>query len=573
MENNNEQSMVNDRKSSIAPEAVWEQLRRILSSNDFNASERNRRFLKYVVEETLDGRADRIKAYNIATSVFDRDGSFDPQVDSIVRIEAGRLRRSLERFYLTAGTADAIRIVIPRGRYVPEFECLSPAASACDVLPQSEPAQTVRPGRNGRAILVLPFEEDGDQSALPNFTRGLMRQIIVGLTRFTDLIVFERETCCPYGGKTDLASVGDNLGVAYLLRGGTSMSATHFSVDALLIDVRSGQHLWAESFERKLDMSQVFRVRDEVANCVARTLAQPYGVIFSNIAKDTDLTLPKNMCSFDYVVQFYQYWRSHDPSLFEPVRVGLEDVVVHDPHYAEAFACLSQMYSNAVRFHHNVRGATNNPLQRALALAHRAVELAPSSSRGHHALSLALWFAGDVRGALMTLETSSALNPNDTDVMGELGLRYAVLARWDEAAPLLEEAFARNPSGPSIYRIGLFLYHYANGRHEAALAEARKIDAPHLPCSNIAVAMAAAQLGLKAEAADAVQAILRIDPRYGDHVVADMTARNLAPELIRLVVAGLRKAGLPGGDTDLEGRPPALRATALRECIDDVHVG
>ncbi len=86
-----------DANSPFRPaEEIREALERILTSADFSASERNRRFLRYVVEETLSGRADRIKGYSIAVEVFERDESFDPQVDPIVRIEAGRLRRSLD---------------------------------------------------------------------------------------------------------------------------------------------------------------------------------------------------------------------------------------------------------------------------------------------------------------------------------------------------------------------------------------------------------------------------------------------------------------------------------------------
>ena len=70
-------------------------LRHVLQSLQFEASERNRRFLEYVVEETLAGRAERIKAYSIATVVFGRDANFDPQLDPVVRMEARRLRRSL----------------------------------------------------------------------------------------------------------------------------------------------------------------------------------------------------------------------------------------------------------------------------------------------------------------------------------------------------------------------------------------------------------------------------------------------------------------------------------------------
>ena len=73
----------------LSPEAVREQLQRILDSPSFEASERRRRFLRYVVEELLAGRADRLKGYAIATDVFGRDESFDPQTDPVVRLEAG----------------------------------------------------------------------------------------------------------------------------------------------------------------------------------------------------------------------------------------------------------------------------------------------------------------------------------------------------------------------------------------------------------------------------------------------------------------------------------------------------
>ena len=97
------------------------QLERILDSADFDATDRAHRFLRHVVEETLSGRGDRIKAYSIAVEVFGRDASFDPQSDPIVRIEAGHLRRALERYYLTSGVSDPILITIPKGGYVPVF--------------------------------------------------------------------------------------------------------------------------------------------------------------------------------------------------------------------------------------------------------------------------------------------------------------------------------------------------------------------------------------------------------------------------------------------------------------------
>ena len=99
-----------------------QELDRILGSPDFDATDRERRFLAYVVEETLAGRGDRIKAYSIAVSVFGRGESFNPQTDPIVRVEAGHLRRALHRYYLASGSADPLVIAIPKGSYIPSFE-------------------------------------------------------------------------------------------------------------------------------------------------------------------------------------------------------------------------------------------------------------------------------------------------------------------------------------------------------------------------------------------------------------------------------------------------------------------
>ncbi|NCQ24405.1 MAG: hypothetical protein COW54_13870 [Rhodobacteraceae bacterium CG17_big_fil_post_rev_8_21_14_2_50_63_15] len=138
-------------------EMVLEQVERILKSPDFDASERNGRFLVYAVNETLAGRADRIKAYTIATSVFGRGDNFDPQQDAIVRIEAGRLRRSLERYYLTSGQNDPVRIAIPTGSYVPAFTVQEPLKK--HGTPKAAPSRVEQPNKASHrpTVLVAPF--------------------------------------------------------------------------------------------------------------------------------------------------------------------------------------------------------------------------------------------------------------------------------------------------------------------------------------------------------------------------------------------------------------------------------
>ncbi|MBX9749703.1 MAG: hypothetical protein K5Q68_08815 [Roseococcus sp.] len=513
--------------SAIERDAIRAELDRILASSSFDASARNRHFLRYVVEESLEGRADRIKAYAIAVSVFNRHADFDPQVDSIVRIEAGRLRRALERFYLMAGPANGVRISIPRGSYVPAFEHDAVLAA---------PAPGAPARRSGPAILLRPFDEEGDQSAYPNFTRGFARQILVGLTRYPALFVFGADTA--FSGDVPAATLDPD----YLLAGGTSLSGADFRADLLLTDARTGRCIWGDSFSQRLDPAEILRVRDEVTSAVVRHLAQPYGVLFSRRAQEVEGLPSSHLTGYDCVIRFYQYWRHFDRAMFDVLRHDLERATVREPSYADAFACLSMLYIDGFRYGYATRDELPDSLARSLALARKAVELAPLSSRCHHALGLVFWFQGDVANAVAALQKGIALNPNDTDIMAELGIRFAILAEWERGVPMIEASYARNPAQPSAYRIGLALWHIRHGRFEAALAEARRVDVPNVIFGHAVLAVAAAEVGLAEEASAALAALLRVDPEYLSRAAVDLAGRNVHPALVECLTRGLQKA-------------------------------
>ncbi|KAB1078444.1 hypothetical protein F6X53_14725 [Methylobacterium soli] len=105
-------------------------MRSLVAGNALRLSERNRRFLSFVVDETLAGRAGRIKAYAIGVDVFGRGSDFDPGTDPIVRIEATRIRTALAAYYEGAGAQDAIRVLLRPGSYIPEFEFARAASPA-----------------------------------------------------------------------------------------------------------------------------------------------------------------------------------------------------------------------------------------------------------------------------------------------------------------------------------------------------------------------------------------------------------------------------------------------------------
>ncbi|PSJ56638.1 tetratricopeptide repeat protein [Pseudaminobacter soli (ex Li et al. 2025)] len=534
-----------DKVCDHSPDTIREELLRVLASPDFDSTERIRKFLTYVVEETLCGHPERIKAYTIATSVFGRDENFDPQVDSIVRIVAGRMRRSLERYYLTEGRGDPLRIRIPKGSYVPVFE--DPASLRAD--PREAPSH--RSENGGTSILVEAFTQEDGHSTYPDFALGLTRSLIVGLARFASFRVFGPEASRGQTGDARPAKGNSEpTRFDYILRGGTAIDSEHCRAYALLIDARSELAIWGDSFECPPHPSKIYALRSDVANDVVRILAQPYGVIFSYRARDVEGAPPHRLSSYDRLLLFYQYWRTFDQELREKARECLEWTIQSEPNAADAFAFLSLVCSDSSNPAKGRCASFLDLRERALDLAERAIELAPSSSWGHCARSLAYWRVGDLRSSLDALETARMLNPNDSTIIAELGQRHAMMANWERAVPLIVRSFATSPAQPGRYRVGLFLYHYAHGRYRDAFMEARKIGDSDLLSTRAAIAMAAAQLGLREETSEAIRQIHNLDPGFGDHIKSDLEGQHLHPDLIRMIVDGLKMAALPGRDTN-----------------------
>ncbi|TSD83748.1 hypothetical protein FFK22_036160 [Mycobacterium sp. KBS0706] len=573
-------------------EAIREALEHILASKDFDASERNRRFLRHVVEESLAGQAGRIKGYSVAMAVFDRDASFDPQIDPIVRIEASRLRRALDHYYLTSGQDDAVSVTIPKGGYVPTFTAREaadlpdpvddPAAVPPEppstrsrisrlprwlpwhgimalvlvvivgmvaiwrlgVLPWPPDAQTETTRRQGPAVVVAQLEEGDSEATRLHLGPGLTREIIAALSRDRNLFVFGTDTSFQLGPGNSADALARKVSADYVLSGSISTTPDRIRLLVALIDAKTGRHLWSQSYESPVIPARIVDTQADIARRVVDSVAQPYGAIYED--KITGLTgkAPVQFSSYECVLQFYAYWRRTESALYPSVRDCLERTVVDDPDYADASAALALVYADPVRFGIQPAPVAFDPLERALALAQRAVILAPDAPLGYQAQHLVFWLRHDVEQSFAAARAGLERNPNNAELLADLGGRLCLRGQFADGLPLLTEAFARNPGQPSIYRLGFFLAHYIAGRFEDALTEALKIDQRDNRFTHVAHAIAYAQLGRTDEAAVEVDLLLKLSPDYGDQVVTDLQARNVAPEIIRAVVEGLRKAGL-----------------------------
>jgi len=216
----------------VNPEAVRAQLAAILASDAFARARRMQRFLEFVVEETLSGRACQLGEYGIAVAVFDRPTDFEPALDPIVRNDARRLRVKLTEYYAGAHAA-RVRIEIPKGGYVPRFRAAAHAMEA------------VAATRGARRLAVLPFEAMCGSREGVLCGRALSMSLTAGITNLEGVVALAHDACL---GKS-LRDVAEELQLSHAINGCLWKSGDRCIVIVNLIQAANGTQLWAKEYD------------------------------------------------------------------------------------------------------------------------------------------------------------------------------------------------------------------------------------------------------------------------------------------------------------------------------------
>ncbi len=234
----------------------------------------------------------------------------------------------------------------------------------------------------------------------------------------------------------------------FTLAGSVNLSADAFRLRVRFLDNADGSVLWANSYDGKMDVSELVRAQSDIARNVATTLAQTYGVISNADASISTDNPPDDWAAYSCTLSFYAYRAEVDVNRLPGVRDCLEKAVARFPNYATAWGLLSQAYIDGMRFSYPFDPRTSpKAIDLALAAAKRAVELDPFNVRGLEAEMTALYFAKDIDGALAAGKRAMEINPNDTELMREYGSWLAQSGNWAEGCQLSTEAVGRNPPG------------------------------------------------------------------------------------------------------------------------------
>jgi len=524
------------------------QLERILACHELQMSDHRAAFLRFIVEETLAGRAHHIKGYTVAVTVFERDETFDAQNDPVVRLEARKLRRELDTYYANKGRHDPVRISVPKGGYVPLIEWSDDAllemegdqeaistrrrstgSTGSAVTPETpgknrwttgvlskvawftsfvvliaavwllvgnrSPGLSTVDARGEPAVIVLPFEVLGVDEYSNYLSMGLSQDLILKLMRFPGFRVFTDFN----GPKMNTGPVNTDgqldAEAAYVISGTIQKSSDHMHITAQLRWAKSGEVVWAASYEHPFTPQALVQMQDELAGAIATEVGQPYGVVGGDMTMRLATPAVSSMQSYVCVLRAFSYRRTFLKENFTPVLACLESAVVRDPEYSDAWAMLGWLHLDAGRFDFVGPGHLQEEYQTAYEAASHALLLEPENPLALKALASIQHYRGYYDESVALVRKALELNPYNPDTLAQMGWRLVVRENYEEGVAMLHRAISRTVNPPAWYFPGLAVYDLMTDDFDALQNSAKRASADGLPLGLALIAVADAEKG------------------------------------------------------------------------------
>jgi adenylate cyclase len=490
-------------------------LEQLLHSPHFDGSARSREFLRYVVDEVLAGRAGYLKQATIAVEVFGRRPDFDAVIDPIVRVQAGRLRRSLERYYLLCSERESIRIELPKGSYAPMFienrEVSVPNASAT---PSADEWPTV---------VVYPFAvlTASDTAS----TVQLCDELTAELCRY-GIVHVARPMDSSQPQPLVAAARFELHGIARDMNGEAQFSAR-------LVDRSSGQQIWADEFAS--GNAQDF------GRLIAARIGAEHGVIVRLLAGEQAARGFPSNDAFGAIARCQHFMFSRQAGALVPAIESLQQLTHRAPEIELAWTSLARLY---LMNHSFELSSMFTPVEMAIGCANQSVLLEPASARTRCLMATALLVKGELAAARRELDLALRPSSDSLAYREVIGWLMALCGDWDQGVALMRAALERNPYCQPCVSHGLWADAMRRGDFEGAYAAALEYREPTFFWRELMIASCLGHLERLEDARTSVAELLRARPQF-EHRGRRLIAHYIkSDELRATLIEGLRKAGI-----------------------------
>ncbi len=393
------------------------------------------------------------------------------------------------------------------------------------------------------SIAVLPFTNMSDDPDQEFFGDGLAEDVLTELSKLRWLFVISRNSSFTFkSNAVDTKHVSRELGVRYVLEGSVRRAVGRVRVTAQLVDALTGNHIWAERYDR--DLSDIFSVQDEITKAVATAIGP---AIVDAERLRAVRKHPENLGAWETYQRGLWHMCKHDVAENQIAQSLFHRAIELDSGFAAAYSAVAFTYCMAATVFNSMDYDDGAIL--AEQFARKAVALDEADADGHARLALALFVNGDHDGGIQEAEFAISLNPNCADGYGVKGATMVFSGRREEGREAIRQFLAASPRDPArpIRLAQIAASYYLDRNYERAEETARQVIRQY-PGSVVAyryLAAAQGQLGKKLAAEAALNSLLALAPSLLERFTAKRPP-NLRPDDYEHTVQGLRKAGWQG---------------------------
>ncbi|MCZ6454790.1 MAG: adenylate/guanylate cyclase domain-containing protein [Alphaproteobacteria bacterium] len=393
------------------------------------------------------------------------------------------------------------------------------------------------------SVAILPFDNMSGDPEQEYFSDGMTEDIITALSKHRWLRVIARNSTFGYKGKAlDVRQIGSELGANYVVEGSVRRSGQRLRITAQLIDAASGDHLWAERYDRSLE--DIFDLQDEITDTIVGSIEPELGAAERHrVARKPRTNLQAWDCYHLGISHFYKFTAEGNLEAQRLLKRSSE----LDPDFGDAYAWWA--YAVVLGMIYWDTEPDEALLEEALAATHRALEIDDQNAVYYALMARTNLARRDYAAALSGNEMAIKLNPTFAVAYCSLGDSLAYEGRYEESIGQFEKAIALSPNDPQRWAFltygALALIFKRDFETALEWTEKASVVPNHQYWTHAHMAVALAYLERPKEADQAVARLLTENPKFS-HAFAEKKLFYIKrPEQLALYLDGLRKAGVP----------------------------